>query len=263
MYCWNPADYLKNSPAQKAWAEELVEKLRLTGTERVLDIGCGDGKVTAEIAARVPGGAAAGIDSSDEMIRFARENYPETRFPNLSFTRMDMREIRLPGTFDIAFSNAAMHWVLDHRPVLAGIRASLRTGGRLLFQMGGKGNATRVFATLGVLMETERWKPYFTDFEEPYYFPGPEEYSELLVEAGFSPRRAELIPKTMTYPDAEGFLGWMRTTWLPYTSRLPEELRPVFLSDALETYLAEYPPDPDGSIRVPMVRFEIEAIRDF
>jgi len=262
MYRWNPADYRNNSPAQKAWAGELVEKLRLAGTERVLDIGCGDGKITAEIAAQVPEGAAVGIDSSEEMIRFARENYPEQRYPNLSFLAMDMQEIRFPEPFDIVFSNAAMHWVRDHRPVLAGVRSCLRPSGRVLFQMGGRGNAARVFAVLGVLIENERWKPYFRNFEDPYFFPGPETYRELLDGSGFSPRRVELIPKNMEYPDTEGFLGWMRTTWLPYTSRIPGELAPAFLSDALESYLAEFPPDPDGSIRVPMVRLEVEAIRD-
>lgn len=128
--------------------------------------------------------------------------------------------------------------------------------------MGGEGNAARIFAVLGTLIEQDPWKSFFAGFREPYYFPAPQDYRELLKDAGFSPCRVELIPKIMTYPDRDGFMGWMRTTWLPYTSRLPEDLAPVFLSDALQTYLKKYPTDPDGSIRVPMIRLEVEAIRN-
>lgn len=262
MYRWNPDDYRKNSPAQRTWAGELLDKLRLKGTERVLDIGCGDGRVTAEIAARVPKGKVVGIDSSEDMIRFAGENYPRDRFPNITFARMDMREIRLMEPCDVAFSNAAMHWVNDHRPVLASLHSSLQPGGRILFQMGGKGNAAPVFKTLAVLTEKQKWQSYFRDFPKPYYFPDPEIYQELLTEAGFSPRRTELIPKTMEYPDIEGLRGFIRTTWLPYTSRVPEDRVPEFIADAVDTYLKKYPPDPDGCIRIPMVRLEVEAVRD-
>jgi len=261
VYRWDPADYQAHSPAQKEWADELIEKIGLAGTERVLDIGCGDGKITAGIAGRVPDGFVLGIDSSPDMIRFAEQEYPEERYPNLSFLQMDMRDIGFSESFDIVFSNAAMHWVADHRPVLAAIRMSLVRGGRLLFQMGGQGNAARFVTVLDTIMAAPSWEEYFRGFSHPYYFPSAAEYRPLLEAAGFDRIRVELIPKTMAYPDRDGVLGWMRTTWLPYTQRAPERVQQKFLDELLSEYLSRFPPDPDGCIRVPMVRLEAEAFR--
>src|SRR5277367_6388290 len=82
---WNAAEYAANSTVQQSWARELIAKLHLRGDEHVLDVGCGDGKVTAEIARAVPRGSVAGIDASAEMIGFARKTFPAGRFPNLKF----------------------------------------------------------------------------------------------------------------------------------------------------------------------------------
>jgi trans-aconitate 2-methyltransferase len=110
----------------------------------VLNIGCGDGKVTAIIARSVPDGSVVGIDNSEDVILFARNYVPQDRFPGLSFIRMDTRCLAFDEKFDFIFSNAALHWIRDQRDVLAGIKDCLLFGGRLLIQMGGKGNAAAV-----------------------------------------------------------------------------------------------------------------------
>ncbi|WP_457569446.1 class I SAM-dependent methyltransferase, partial [Desulfurobacterium sp.] len=129
-YFWNADDYAKNSPFQKKWARELIEKLSLKGNERVLDIGCGDGKVTFEIAQRVPDGYVVGIDSSEEMIKLASKMFPPSKYPNLSFKLLDVREMDFFEEFDVIFSNAALHWVIDHKPVLKKMFRALKCGGR-------------------------------------------------------------------------------------------------------------------------------------
>jgi trans-aconitate methyltransferase len=101
----------------------------------------------------VPQGAVTGIDNSKEMIRFAKTQYPARLYPNLSFTCMDARSLPFTEEFNIAFSNAALHWITDHRPVLAGIERALCPGGILLIQMGGKGNADQVLCVLDILVE--------------------------------------------------------------------------------------------------------------
>jgi len=85
MYQWDSVDYHKNSAEQQRWGIELLNKLVLQGNERVLDLGCGDGKLTAEIVRRVPYGSVLGIDKSEDMIRFAQEHYQPDVFPNLKF----------------------------------------------------------------------------------------------------------------------------------------------------------------------------------
>ncbi len=143
---WNAEDYAQHSRPQQKWARELIGKLRLRGPESVLDIGCGDGKVTAEIAYLVPDGRVVGIDNSPAMIALAAERYPRHRHPNLLFRRMDAAALTFSGQFDVVFSNAALHWIRDHRPVLAGILQALKPGGRIVLQMGGRGNAAQMLA---------------------------------------------------------------------------------------------------------------------
>ena len=106
---WNAAAYAANSAVQQGWARELIAKLKLRGDEHILDVGCGDGKVTAEIAAAVPRGLVVGIDASAEMISFARKTFPASKIPNLKFQIGDARQIRLTKKFDVVFSNSALH----------------------------------------------------------------------------------------------------------------------------------------------------------
>ena len=258
---WNAAEYHKSSAAQQGWARQLIDKLGLQGHERVLDIGCGDGKVTAEIARRLSTGTVVGIDHSADMIHFATASFPATAFPNLSFRLMDASAMTFHEEFDIVFSNAALHWVINHWPVLAVIARALVPGGRMLVQMGGKGNAATVMAAVQQVMQRERWRPYFIDFTSPYGFYGPEEYRGWLIEAGLQPLRVELIPKDMAQHGRDGLAGWFRTTWHPFTYRLPEALREAFIAEVLDLYLATSPPDNEGIVHVPMVRLEVEAIK--
>ena len=258
-FTWNAADYNKSSPAQQLWAQELIAKLGLLGTERVIDIGCGDGKVTAAIAKNVPLGAVTGIDSSAGMIRFAREHFPPSIHPNLSFVRMDASHLTFREEFDVVFSNAALHWISDHKPVLAGIVCSLRPRGRVLIQMGGKGNADQIFCVLNVLLGNPRWGKYFEGFSYTYGFFGTEEYRQWLVDSGLEPVRVELIPKDMSYPTRDAFAAWIRTTWLPWMTRLPESEQSVFIEAVIDEYLARYPADAGGEIHISMVRLEAEA----
>ena len=260
-FTWNATDYNRSSAAQQQWAEELIARLFLRGNERVLDIGCGDGKVTAAIARSVPDGSVVGIDNSADMIQFARDHFPQQQFPGLTFIRMDAQDLAFDEAFDIVFSNAALHWIRDHRPVLTGIRNCLLPGGRMLIQMGGKGNAEAVLEIVEEIRHDSLWKPYFAGFSFSYGFFGPDEYRPWLEEADLHPIRVELIKKDMTYPSRDEFAGWIRTTWLPYLQRIPEHLRPSFISTIVDRYVIRYPADRDGIIHIGMVRLEVEAVK--
>jgi trans-aconitate 2-methyltransferase len=256
---WNAEDYTKNSSAQLQWAQELISKLALQGCESVLDIGCGDGKISAQLAITAKNGNVLGIDQSEDMIRYASEQFPSERYRNLSFLCMDATEIHLSEQFDVVFSNAALHWVKNHVAVLRGVRACLKSGGKILFQMGGRGNAAEVFDAIEKVLHHPRWRCYYEDFMPPYHFYGPEEYEAWLLENGFRPIRLELVLKDMQHQGTEGLMGWLRTTWFPYTDRLPVELRNAFLAEVIEAYTAVHPINALGDIHVKMVRLEVEA----
>jgi len=259
MYRWDARDYQKYSSEQQKWAKELIQKLDLRGDERILDIGCGDGKVTAEIAQSVPEGFVIGIDNSEEMIHLGRETFPKDKFFNLSFQLKDVRHLDFNGEFDIVFSNASLHWVVDHLPVLRGIRKSLKPSGRILIQMGGRGNAAGIIEALETMIKDEKWQSYFTLFSFPYGFYGPDEYQIWLKEAGLKAKCVELIPQDMIHKGREGLSTWLRTTWLPYTQRIPALLRQEFIAGIVDHYIENHPVGKNNTIHVQMMRLEINA----
>ena len=260
-YSWNAEDYAKNSSNQSEWAKELIPKLQLNGKETLLDIGCGDGKITALLATYLPHGKVVGIDSSEEMVALARENFPHCNCANLSFLQIDARELTFREQFDVAFSNATLHWIIDHPAVLCGVSESLDNKGRLLFQMAGKGNAQDIIAVLEEMISEDSCEPYFKNFSFPYGFYGPEEYTPWLNEAGLKPERVELIPKVANLQGRNGLAGWIRTTWLPFTERVPVSLRDSFINEIVDRYIAAYPLDEIGMAHVKMVRLEVQATK--
>jgi len=258
-YRWNAQDYAQNSKAQQQWAKELIALLQLIGHETLLDLGCGDGKVTAEIAKNVARGTVVGIDNSAAMIALAQGRYPEQQHPNLSFRVMEAANLSFAESFDLVFSNAVLHWVKQHQPVIDGLYRSLKSGGKILLRMGGRGDAAGMRATIDRVKDTAPWSQYFIGFEFPYTFPGVDEYRVMLEVAGFTVKRLELVAKDMTHDGLEGLASWIRTTWLPYTQRLPVDLRESFIEAVCSSYLDQVPLSVDGKAHVAMVLLEVEA----
>jgi len=260
-YSWNASEYDKYSYSQYEWAEELIPKLELKGNESLIDIGCGYGKVTHLLSTYLPHGQILGVDNSEEMITAARQRFPHCHYPNLSFLKMDARQLTFREQFDVAFSNANLHWIIDHPTVLASVYESLDKNGRLLFQMAGKGNAQGILAVIKEFISEEDCKPYFKNFTFPYGFYGPEEYAPWLREAGFKPERIELFPKDMKLQGKEGLVFWIRSLWLPFTERVPTQLRAPFMNEIAERYLAAYPMDESGMVHVKITRLEVQATK--
>lgn len=255
---WNASDYARSSSAQLTWAEELLAVLTFSGTENVLDIGCGDGKITSLIAEKVPYGQVVGIDRSQEMIALAQQNHKK---PSLFFQQMDATAINLNERFDFIFSNAVLHWVEDHPAVLSGVQRHLKRGGRILLQMGGAGNAEMILSVISGLMTKKAWSPYYSNFQFPYFFYDTVPYKQWLAQAGLMATSIRLIPKDMIHQDIDELKGWLRTTWFPFTDCLPGDSREDFLNQIVEHYLKLVPPDSQGRTHVDMVRLQVEAIK--
>jgi trans-aconitate methyltransferase len=261
---WNAADYAANSVVQQTWARELISKLNLRGDEKILDVGCGDGKITAEIARHLPNGSTTGVDASAEMVAFAKKTFPAKKFPNLEFQICDARKIsaKIFGNgCDLVFSNAALHWVDDHENFLRGVASVLKIGGRLVVSCGGKGNAQDVFIALRPEMKLKRWRGFFRKMPTPYFFYAPADYEKWLPKLSFKIQSIKLAPKDANYNGADGFTAWLRTTWIPYVQRVPENLREEFIAAVTQRYIAKHPPDAEGKVHVRMVRLEIYAVK--
>ncbi len=260
-YAWDSAEYAKHSDAQYAWALELIGKLNLKGDESVLDIGCGDGRVTLVLAKQVSKGHVVGIDSSQSMIALAQKRLRESDCRNTAFAVADATALPFEDRFDLVFSNAALHWTRNHSAVLNGVNRSLKPSGYVLMQMGGRGNAQNLIDIIDGVRIRRKWRSHFDGFRFAYGFYGVHEYTGWLADAGLHATRVEEIPKTLRQQGKAGLAGWIRTTWLPYTQRVPENLREVFISEVVDAYVKVHPPNGEGTVCVEMIRLEVEAVK--
>lgn len=173
---WNASRYEQGCSFVWKHGAEVIELLAPEAGERILDLGCGTGHLTAEIAAR--GAAVVGIDRSPEMIATARSNYR-----GLQFEVEDAESFRFSEPFDAVFSNAAIHWMNDQRAVAASIWQALKPGGRFVAEFGGKGNIRRIETALRRAIEQAG---YAVSNQPYYYFPSLGEHAALLESIGFT-----------------------------------------------------------------------------
>ncbi len=250
---WNPENYAANSQGQAIWANELIAKIGLRGDEAILDIGCGDGKITDALS-RLTYKETIAIDLSAEMVAFA-----QSHFKTPLFMQMDAQQLTFDARFDVVFSNAALHWVANHEAVVRGIYRALKPGGKAVLQMGGKGNAAAVFAALEKVKVS--YARYFEGFQAPYTFCSNRQYTLWLKDAGFREYHAALLEKEMVHENVDAFKGWLHTTWFPFIQRVPEAMQAAFVDAWVTAYLDTRPVDDMGRIRVAMVRLEVMAIK--
>jgi SAM-dependent methyltransferase len=173
---WNAELYDDKHSFVWKMAAGLLEFLEAKSGELILDLGCGTGHLTSQIA--TTGAKVVGVDRSPEMIRQAWEKYPALRFEV-----MDARQISFPEQFDAVFSNATLHWINEPAQVIAGIAKTLRPGGRFVAEFGGKGNVGELLAAVKRAWEKvglARPAP------NPWYYPSISEYSGLLEQHGLA-----------------------------------------------------------------------------
>ncbi len=198
---WDPL--LHESKHSFVWeaASGLVELLAPQPKERVLDLGCGTGQLTAQIADA--GAEVVGLDSAAAMIERARANYPALRLEV-----GDARNFHFDEPFDAVFSNAVLHWVPEAERVVACVWEALKPSGRFVAEFGGKGNVKKIVAALrkalvdiGALERAE---------ENPWYYPSVAQYSAVLERQGFSVTYAHLFPRPTPLEGGDkGLRSWI------------------------------------------------------
>jgi trans-aconitate 2-methyltransferase len=219
---WDAETYDAISDPQFGWGMEVLERLDLGGEEDVLDAGCGSGRVTAELAERVPGGSVLAVDASEAMVAKARERLGD----RASYLVADLSELELGEPVDLVFSTATFHWILDHERLFERLRAALRPGGRLVAQCGGRGNVAEHARSIAEVATRPEFAPHFGGMTVIWNFAGPEETEGRLRAAGFAEARCWLEPRPVTPADPLRFT--MTVTLGPHLARLPEELRLPF-----------------------------------
>jgi len=195
---WNPDRYESDHSYVYEYGKSLIDMLPKEG-QRILDIGCGTGRLTKEIDRRGP--EAVGIDNSEEMVQKARQNHPE-----VDFLIGDARGLSFECEFDAVFSNAALHWIpeKDQSDVISSIADSVRDGGRFVAELGGSGNIHRI---LGAIREELEYRGY--EYKKRWYFPSIGEYTHML-EKHFEVRRAELFYRPTKLGGEDGLRSWLK-----------------------------------------------------
>jgi trans-aconitate methyltransferase len=191
---WDAARYQSRHSYVFAYGESLIELLEPRAGERILDLGCGSGQLTAKIAET--GAEVTGIDRSEEMIAEARRN-----FPLLQFDVADAANFRLDAPVDAVFSNAALHWVKDADGVARSVARGLRPGGRFVLEMGGKGNTHAVMDAV---------RQVVGPVELPWYYPSVAEYASVLERHGFEVSFATLFDRPTRVEGEDGLEDWLK-----------------------------------------------------
>ena len=248
---WNADTYAEHGRFVADLAGGVVTLLAARPSERILDIGCGDGALTEQLAST--GALLTGIDPSPEMIEAARARNLDARC--ISATALDFHE-----EFDAAFSNAALHWnPRAEQPIaLTRIYASLKPGARFVAEMGGHGNIAAIRSALSVALAQ-----YGLDAEAlaASFYPSPACYTGLLEEAGFAVTAISLISRPTALPGGEnGMEIWLNTFRNGALNRLPPEHRARAVTHTVNL-LRNTLSDGAGSWTADYVRLRFSAAR--
>jgi len=233
---WNAPGYTRIAGLQEAMATEVLALLQLSGTERVLDLGCGNGKVTAQIAARVPEGNVIGVDASAEMIAFAAESFPAAQHPNLRFEVSDIRRLRFREEFDLIVSLNALHWIPDQNVALRSIYCAMKRDAVAQLRLVPDGPRKSLETVIEETRKSPRWAAYFQDFRDPYLHLTPEQYADVAERNGFRVRHIYTADKAWDFKERAAFEASCMVTLIEWTKRLAEDERLAFVRDVLDRY---------------------------
>ncbi|HEY3435962.1 MAG TPA: methyltransferase domain-containing protein [Solirubrobacterales bacterium] len=242
---WDAETYDAVSDPQFEWGMEVLERLELRGDEVAVDAGCGSGRVTAELAERLPEGRVIAVDGSEAMVAKAKERLGDSA----DYLVSDLVELQLDEPVDLVFSTATLHWIHDHDRLFRRLRAALKPGGRLVAQCGGHGNVAAHTRAIVAAASDPDFGQHLTGARAPWNFASPEETEPRLRGAGFAEARCWLEPKPVQPARPLEFISTV--TLGPILDQLPEEKRKPFAEAVLE--------QEDEPLVLEYVRLNIEA----
>lgn len=218
---------------QTDWGRRVLSRLTVAGDERVIDAGCGTGRLTGELMARIPRGRLVAIDRSWNMLLTARANLRPEFGNRIAFARVELPRMPFRCWADLVFSTATFHWIPDHAALFREIRQALTPGGRLFAQCGGGPNLVAAHALAEDVMHREPFAPYFEAWASVWEFATPDITAARLRGAGFVDVTTSLEPAPTTLVDEASYREFVTTViYNAHLARLPEgPLRGRFIDE--------------------------------
>lgn len=228
---WDAAAYHQVSDPQVTWGRAVLERLELRGDERVIDAGCGTGRLTRELAARLPNGSVIGLDGSRQMLEQAR-TYLAGCQPSVRFVQALLPDLPFAGWADVIFSTATFHWVRNHPALFANIHRALKRGGVLHAQCGGGQNLAQARAPADAVMRLPQFAKWFVDWQPIWEFADHRVTADRLLAAGFTDVSTGLEAAPVTFEDEARYRAFVSTVvFRLHLARLPEDLKSSFLDE--------------------------------
>ena len=232
---WSGREYAEISDLQRAMITDAMADLTFSTTDRVLDIGCGDGFLTRMIAELAPDGFVVGADASPRMILAAIESgISGSTGPD--FVVADARNLPFGPTFDVAVSFNALHWVPQQARALGQIAAVLKPGGLATVQMVCAGATESVESVAMRVCQTPSWAPCFDDFEVPFAHPEPDDYAELAAGQALACEKIGVTEREWDFGTRPDFARWCAMGSTAWTDRLPVDARSDFVDEMVDNY---------------------------
>lgn len=229
----------------------------LKGNESVLDLGCGDGILTKQIADLVVKGSVLGIDSSDGMISVAKELEAE----NLSFKKMDIDLLNFKEEYDLIFSNAALHWVKDHRKLLNNCYVALKNNGTIRFNFASHGNCSNFNEVVKKTILDQKYNKYFKTFEWPWYMPMIKDYKEMLVQTEFEEVKIWEENADRYFDNQEELIKWIeQPSIVPFLKLVDEKDKGYFKNEIIQKIINRTLKE-DGRCFETFRRINVQAIK--
>lgn len=254
-YEFDGEKYKKASAHQKEWGQSLISKISLSGNETILDLGCGDGHLTKQLSLLVPNGKVLGIDASIGMINTAKK----ICLDNLDFIQMDINDLHFSGEFDIIFSNAALHWIKDHRQLLRNSYAALKTGGILLWEFGSAGNCSNFLNVIQSKISEDKYMDYFRNFDMPWFMPAKSYYEDLIAAADYSDYTITEVNRDKYFNSSNELIKWIdQPCIVPFIECIPDTLKSTFRKEVIEAMLKRTQ-QPDGTCFETFRRLQVYA----
>lgn len=235
---WRGADYAQHSSLQAAMADEVLSQLPLRGDEQLLDIGCGDGKLTARIARRLPRGAVLGVDASADMVAYAQQQFGTADWPNLRFEAADARRLDFNARFDRVVSFNALHWVPQQDQALRGICRALKPQGQAHLRLVTRCELTSLEEVAEAVRQEPAWAADFAGFTDPYLRLDASEYAALATGLGLKLLSSHSAIKRWDFGSEQAFFGFCNAGFGAWTHGLPAVRQQAFVEAVMRRYLA-------------------------